>query len=82
MKLVRLPLELVERPQLFARLDAWRLYKLTLLCAPAGFGKTTLVAEWINDFRSQISDFGFEGVDLVARSGERRRRLARTVEPD
>lgn len=42
-----LPLELVERPRLFAQLDAWSTSKLTLLSAPAGFGKTTLVASWL-----------------------------------
>ncbi|MBO0780857.1 MAG: hypothetical protein J2P37_18700, partial [Ktedonobacteraceae bacterium] len=42
----RLPLALVERPHLFAKLDAWRSHKLTLLWAPAGSGKTTLVNSW------------------------------------
>jgi LuxR family maltose regulon positive regulatory protein len=44
----RLAPEVVERPQLFERLDTWRSYKLTLLCAPAGFGKTTLVNSWLS----------------------------------
>jgi LuxR family maltose regulon positive regulatory protein len=38
---------LVPRPQLTARLDAGLSGKLTLVSAPAGFGKTTLVSEWI-----------------------------------
>lgn len=42
-----LPLELVERPRLFAQLDTWQMSKLTLLSAPAGCGKTTLVASWL-----------------------------------
>lgn len=42
----RLPLVLVERSRLFARLDSWRSQKLTVLWAPAGFGKTTLVNSW------------------------------------
>ena len=42
----RLPLALVERSHLFAKLDAWRSHKLTLLWTPAGFGKTTLVNSW------------------------------------
>jgi LuxR family maltose regulon positive regulatory protein len=41
--------EAVRRPQLFARLDEGRQRKLTLISAPAGFGKTTLVSEWIFD---------------------------------
>ena len=45
--------ELVSRPRLIERLNASRGQtqgfgrKLTLLSAPAGFGKTTLVAEWV-----------------------------------
>ncbi|TMC36477.1 MAG: hypothetical protein E6J31_14060, partial [Chloroflexi bacterium] len=38
---------LVLREPLLARLDEALEYKLTLLSAPAGFGKTTLVSEWI-----------------------------------
>lgn len=40
-------LKLVERPNLIARLNEGLACKLTLISAPAGFGKTTLVAEWI-----------------------------------
>jgi LuxR family maltose regulon positive regulatory protein len=39
--------ELVQRPRLLGRLDAGLDRKLTLLSAPAGFGKTTLLCEWI-----------------------------------
>lgn len=38
---------LVARPRLLERLDAGQACKLTLVCAPAGFGKTTLVAAWL-----------------------------------
>jgi ATP/maltotriose-dependent transcriptional regulator MalT len=37
----------VPRPRLIARLDAGLDGKLTLISAAAGFGKTTLVSEWI-----------------------------------
>jgi LuxR family transcriptional regulator, maltose regulon positive regulatory protein len=37
---------LVERPRLTARLSAGLHGPLTLLVAPAGFGKTTLLSEW------------------------------------
>ncbi|MBN1287783.1 MAG: AAA family ATPase [Anaerolineae bacterium] len=37
----------VERPRLFARLDAGMACKLTLLSAPAGAGKTTLISAWL-----------------------------------
>src|SRR5437764_10374894 len=38
---------LVSRGSLLARLDEGLQHKLTLLSAPAGFGKSTLVSEWI-----------------------------------
>jgi LuxR family maltose regulon positive regulatory protein len=36
----------VRRPRLFERLDAGLQRKLTVVAAPAGFGKTTLVSAW------------------------------------
>jgi len=39
---------LVPRPRLIERLNAGLGRKLTLVSAPAGFGKTTLLSEWIN----------------------------------
>ena len=38
---------LVSRPRLVERLNAGLEKKLTLIAAPAGFGKTTLLSEWI-----------------------------------
>ena len=38
--------EVVLRPNLIARLNGGLNRKLTLISAPAGFGKTTLVSEW------------------------------------
>jgi LuxR family maltose regulon positive regulatory protein len=40
--------ELVSRPRLIERLNAGIDCKLTLVSAAAGFGKTTLVAEWLS----------------------------------
>ncbi len=37
----------VDRPRLLARLDDGMQCKLTLISAPAGFGKTTLLSSWI-----------------------------------
>ncbi len=37
----------VARPRLFERLDQGRRGRLILVCAPAGFGKTTLVVHWL-----------------------------------
>lgn len=38
--------ELVSRPRLIERMNEGMHHKLTLISAPAGFGKTTLVSEW------------------------------------
>ena len=38
---------IVSRPRLFGQLSDILNHKLTLISAPAGFGKTTLVSEWI-----------------------------------
>lgn len=38
---------IVLRPRLTAQLDAGLHRKLTLVSAPAGFGKTTLISEWV-----------------------------------
>jgi LuxR family maltose regulon positive regulatory protein len=48
-KLYRLRIigELVPRPRLLERLDYRRDRPLTLVVAPAGYGKTTLVASWL-----------------------------------
>lgn len=54
--LPRLRTSLVFRERLLARLDGGLERKLTLLSAPAGFGKTTLVSQWIAD-RSTSQNF-------------------------
>ena len=41
------PQKAVLRPRLLERLTGGLHRKLTLLCAPAGFGKTTLVSGWV-----------------------------------
>ncbi|MBN1430311.1 MAG: tetratricopeptide repeat protein [Anaerolineae bacterium] len=41
------PAKLVERPGLVARINDGLMRRLTLVSAPAGFGKTTLLSEWI-----------------------------------
>ncbi len=42
---------LVHRPRLLERLNEGLQRKVTLISAPAGFGKTTLVSEWIEALR-------------------------------
>ena len=39
--------DLVPRARLSGQLDRGAATKLTLVSAPAGFGKTTLLAEWL-----------------------------------
>jgi LuxR family transcriptional regulator, maltose regulon positive regulatory protein len=41
--------ELVARPRLTAKLERETGRKLTLISAPAGFGKTTLLVEWLRE---------------------------------
>lgn len=42
-----LPAEQVERPRLLERLDAASERRVTLIAAPAGYGKTTLALQWL-----------------------------------
>lgn len=44
----RMQLKLVARPRLVAQLNSGLRRRLTLVSAPAGFGKTTLVAAWVD----------------------------------
>jgi LuxR family maltose regulon positive regulatory protein len=43
--------ELISRPRLLQQLNDGLHRKLTLISAPAGFGKTTLVCEWVEQLR-------------------------------
>lgn len=43
----RLGPDRLERPRLLAQLDRGLLGQCILVCAPAGYGKTTLLAQWI-----------------------------------
>ena len=43
------PVELVERPQLLEQLNAGLPGRLTLISAPAGFGKTSLTGQWLRE---------------------------------
>lgn len=40
--------EIVSRPHLIKRLNHGLRTRLTLVCAPAGFGKTTIISEWLS----------------------------------
>lgn len=49
-------LKAIPRPRLIKRLHAGLSHKLLLISASAGFGKTTLVSEWVNDLRMDVGD--------------------------
>jgi ATP/maltotriose-dependent transcriptional regulator MalT len=50
--------QFITRARLLAQLDAGLQSKLTLVSAPPGFGKTTLVADWAANFGSSTLAFG------------------------
>lgn len=61
--------ELVPRPQLIERLNAGLHRKLTLVSAPAGFGKTTIAQELVvsvNTVRSHIKSI-YSKLDVHSR---------------
>ena len=43
--------KIVLRPHLVERLNAGLHHKLILISAPAGFGKTTLISDWVTSFQ-------------------------------
>jgi LuxR family maltose regulon positive regulatory protein len=59
------PPDLVSRPHLIRTLDAaWeRQQRLILISAPAGFGKTTLVAEWLRHTGKSAAWLSLDGDD-------------------
>jgi LuxR family maltose regulon positive regulatory protein len=59
----RLPNALVERARLLTMLDGALSTPLTLLSAPAGFGKTTLLATWASRRKSQVAWLSLSEMD-------------------
>lgn len=55
----------VQRARLLASLEYGRQRKLTLVSAPAGFGKTTLVSEWVAQCGCPVAWWG-EGQRVFA----------------
>jgi LuxR family maltose regulon positive regulatory protein len=45
----------VQRPRLIERLDEGLRRRLALICAPAGFGKSTLLSSWMADSDRQVA---------------------------
>jgi LuxR family maltose regulon positive regulatory protein len=55
--------QIVPRPHLIERLNAALACRFTLISAPAGFGKTTLLREWISDQNLSIAWFSIDRGD-------------------
>jgi LuxR family transcriptional regulator, maltose regulon positive regulatory protein len=58
-----LPRVLVERERLLAALDGALATRLSLLSAPAGFGKTTLLSAWVSQHRAQVAWLSLDELD-------------------
>ena len=53
----------ISRPRLLHRLDEGFKRKFTLISAPAGFGKTTLLVEWIHQKKMSAAWFSIDQTD-------------------
>ena len=53
----------VIRPRLFERLDDALHSRLTIVSAPAGFGKTTLVSEWVAGCERPVAWLSLDNTD-------------------
>ena len=58
-----LPSRLLARERLLSQLDAARFYRLTLLSASAGWGKTTLLSTWASRSTFPIAWFSLDELD-------------------
>lgn len=59
----RPPLGVIGRPRLSALADRVEASVLTLVCAPAGYGKTTLALEWADALRKRGSQVAWLSLD-------------------
>jgi LuxR family maltose regulon positive regulatory protein len=74
--------EMVSRPRLVQQVDAGLHRKLTLVSAPAGFGKTTLLSEWVGSCQRAVAWLSLDqGDNDLARFVAYFVGALRTVEP-
>ncbi len=59
----RLPSDVIPRPRLLERLSAGLGGPLTLLCAPAGYGKSTLLAQWLPTLSRPVAWLSLDEAD-------------------
>lgn len=71
----RIPSRHVARPRLLELLDSGREQALTLVCAPPGYGKTALLAEW----QHQATDRSFAWLSLDAEDSDPARLWAHLI---
>jgi LuxR family maltose regulon positive regulatory protein len=55
--------KIVPRPRLYSQLEAGALRPLVLITAPAGFGKTTLIGEWLRQSDIPVAWISLESSD-------------------
>jgi len=65
----RLSDRFVTRPRLVERLDEGLARGVTLVCAPAGFGKSVLLADWCRRSRKAIGWLSLDAGDNRAPAG-------------
>ena len=71
--------KVVLRPRLIERMNEGLHRKLTLISAPAGFGKTTLVSEWVANLRFTSDDLRLDAAkesQIVNRKSEIKNQIA------
>jgi LuxR family maltose regulon positive regulatory protein len=71
--------KLVSRPRLIERLNAGLARKLILVSAPAGFGKTTLVNEWVQVIRGATPPVAIAWLTLDENDNDLNRFLAYSI---
>ena len=59
------PGNLVSRPRLQARLDDAARVKLTLIQAPAGYGKSSVLSQWLRQLRAAQTRAGWLSIDAA-----------------